>query len=298
MVNNDYIIPPRGVSSTQGEYAQTQLTQGGTPLNNNKGKNPLHLRLTHSEWVGTVKGLTGAEIKVLFYCKTLDPFADRNIEYSVTTIANDLSLGKGTVSKALKRLDSLSLLDAEITRAKIRVTIPAFPIGNEFPIGNNVSYEKPKFPIGNPGFPEETSVSYRKQPEAETQSQSESQTSSNYSDFIKTLSHSERERFLTFVKEKTQHFSPAIANLHDYLSAKERWKEFWNDFRGVVSSESNAGQDWEKHPRWNEALAAMRHGVPRFMGTGYPGFEDMDRKTRIAMARYASKNNLIWGEES
>ena len=40
----------------------------------NKHKTPLFYRLTHNEWIQTVKNLTGAEIKVLYYLRSLDPF--------------------------------------------------------------------------------------------------------------------------------------------------------------------------------------------------------------------------------
>lgn len=47
--------------------------------NARKNKAPLFYPLTHQEWIETVKNLTGAEIKVLYYVRSLDPFGDRKL---------------------------------------------------------------------------------------------------------------------------------------------------------------------------------------------------------------------------
>ena len=78
-----------------------------------KIKTPLHLRLTNQQWIKETIGLTGAEIRVLYYIKTLDPFGDRLQEASVTQIAIDLNYPKGAVSKALKTLYQKGRIDRE-----------------------------------------------------------------------------------------------------------------------------------------------------------------------------------------
>jgi hypothetical protein len=159
-------------------------------------KPSLFYQLTHSEWLKTVKDLTGTQIKVLYYIRSLDPFENCKQEYSVTQIALDLGLSKGAVSKALKKLEQVGEIDMELVQVKIQIRPsknsdhnPPYPIDNTpwvngttsdysteeqkiqlitncteevFPIGNAVSQEKPEFPIGNSDFLEETSVSHRK----------------------------------------------------------------------------------------------------------------------------------------
>lgn len=72
-------------------------------------KKPLFYPITHEE-VLDLKDLTGVEIKVFLYVRTLDPFGDRNLEYSVTAVADELGLSKGAVSKAIGRLQDTKLL--------------------------------------------------------------------------------------------------------------------------------------------------------------------------------------------
>ena len=76
------------------------------------------------------------------------------------------------------------------------------------------------------------------------------------------------------------------------------WRVYYNIFQGEVGEKIAPSQDWENHPQWPQAIAAMRTGVPRFIVLGQPGCEDIDKSTRQAMADYAEANNLIWGEES
>ena len=128
-----------------------------------QAKTSLFYQLTHNEWLETVKELTGAEIKVLYYIRSLDPFGNCKHEYSVTQMAEDLRLSKGAVSKALKKLEQVGEIDIELVRVKIQIR-PSKNEVEELFSGNDVSYKKNEFPIGNEDFPEETSVSYKKPP--------------------------------------------------------------------------------------------------------------------------------------
>ncbi len=122
-------------------------------------------------------------------------------------------------------------------------------------------------------------------------------TKEAYADFWSSLPTEEREKFLNFVREKTKHFPNPIASIHDYLSSNARWQEFYQNFRVVAQVEEDKLRDWTQHPDWQVALEAMRVGVPRFMGLGDLGCSHLPREVRVAMAEYAKKHNLIWGEE-
>lgn len=217
-----------------------------------KQKTPLFYRLTHNEWIQTVKNLTGAEIKILYYLRSLDPFGDRHLEYSITEMAKDLNISKGAASKAVKKLDQIGLVEAQISKVKIKITTDQYK-DTEFPIGNKVSYSESQFPIGNPSFVEETEVSYRKpqfpigneqQPEPLSDGGLRTpQTIKTYSDFVKTLSEQERASFLNFCQEKAKNLSQEVIDLEAWLASKTK-----------------AGENrWEVQYRFYKASRSSRH---------------------------------------
>ena len=124
----------------------------------------------------------------------------------------------------------------------------------------------------------------------------------SYQIFIKSLSDSARENFLNFVTEKIKDFPKPINDVQAWLAGlnqagQYRWQVYYAMFQEEVGEAIAPSQDWENHPRWKEAIAAMRTGVPRFIVLGQPGCEDMEKSTRQAMADYAEANNLIWGDK-
>lgn len=134
---------------------------------------PLHYRLTTEEWLAISSKLTRAELIVLYYLRTLDPFGDRPLDLKVIDIAEVTGLTKGTVSKALRSLHDQGLIELEMVTVRIRLNPSKLASAKKFPTGNLVSSEKPKpesksesekFPTGNIEAPEETSSSCRKLP--------------------------------------------------------------------------------------------------------------------------------------
>lgn len=206
-------------------------------------KKPLFYPLTHEE-VLDLKDLTGVEIKVFLYVRTLDPFGDRNLEYSVTAVAEELGLSKGAVSKAIKSLDAKGFIHVELTRVKIRIKADKFDVAS-FPIGNSVSHSELGFPIGNQDCLEETEVSYKKpelpignnqQPESSPDKASSSpQTIQTYTDFKQTLSEEERANFLIFCKELTSNLSQPVNDIEAWLASENkagqnRWEVYYQKF--------------------------------------------------------------------
>lgn len=246
-----------------------------------KQKIPLFYRLTHGEWIETVKNLTGAEIKVLYYLRSLDPFGDRrsrhrkvyrHLEYSITEMAQELNISKGAVSKAVKKLDQIGLIDAQILKVKIKITTDQYK-ETEFPIGNNVSYKQSEFPIKNPSFLEETEVSYRK-PQFPIGNERQlkplpdgglrtPQTIKTYSDFIKTLSEEERAKFLNFCEEKTKNLSQEVIDLEAWLASKtktgeNRWEVHYQLYQASLKTrnqeERQRIQAREQVEKWKREL--------------------------------------------
>ncbi len=134
-------------------------------------------------------------------------------------------------------------------------------------------------------------------------SQAFSDPSNSYQIWLNSLSNTAREKFLNFVREKIKDFPKPINDLEGWLAGlnqagQYRFRVYYEMFQKEVGEAVAPSADWESHPKWQEALAAMRTGVPRFIVLGQPGCEDIDKPTRQAMADYAEANNLIWGEES
>ena len=77
----------------------------------------LHLRLTNQDWIECFTKLNRAELGVLFYIRTLDPFGDRSIDVNSQTIAKVLGIHRSSVSRALKKLDADGLISLEIATA-------------------------------------------------------------------------------------------------------------------------------------------------------------------------------------
>lgn len=139
-------------------------------------------RLTNEEWLMVNEDLKPSEIRVLYHLRTLDPFGDKVLELKVVDIAAQTKLQKGTVSKALKTLDSKGYIDIEITALRVRLTSM-----KGFPVGNEVSYRKLSCTPGNLAARQETFSHARKPLAPETVSEQEfqiSKTLKTYSDSL------------------------------------------------------------------------------------------------------------------
>lgn len=239
-----------------------------------KDKAPLFYQLTNKEWLLTVKDLTGAEIKVLYHLRSLDPFGERELDYSVTQMALQLGLSKGAVSKALKKLDQLNLICVELVRVKVRIKTNKNSI-TEFPKENSVSYRKHELPIGNSNFLEETEVSSGKQQlpigneqqlkPSQDKDYSTSKTIKTYSDLKDSLSSSERESFLKFGLEKAKNLPrpPQLTQKWVEKHWSEIYREWCQSNGGVQPHSSAITAKWENHRHRDEWLAEIeRTGNP------------------------------------
>lgn len=91
-----------------------------------------HYRLTCEEWLAVSQSLKMAELRVLYYLRTLDPFGDRPLDLKVVDIATATGLTKGTVSKALRTLDCKGYIDLELVAVRVRLkSFQPLPVENE-----------------------------------------------------------------------------------------------------------------------------------------------------------------------
>ena len=231
-------------------------------------------------------------------------------------ISSKLGISKAAYYKAIAKLQQLELIEFEAHNGLTVTLSPmvdsSLPLETQSPIEDSslqLETRSPnrnsQSPIGDsslqietPSLRLETSTSSKSSHSKESSSSSDS-----YQIFSKSLSDLARENFLNFVREKIKDFPKPINDVEGWLAGKNqagqyRWRVYYDMFQAEFGETIAPTQDWEKHPQWQQALAAMRTGVPRFIVLGQPGCEDIDEPTRQAMADYAEANNLIWGEES
>ena len=242
--------------------------------------NNTFFKLTNSFAIEETKGLSAAEIRIMLFIKTLNPFGDRPLVLSIEKIAQKLEINKSTVSRALKKLKELGKITVEIIR---KVTIST-PMQN-----------------GNAGCKTETK---------DAKSQSSVQNGNNrwtnpapskqsgvfqtYTDFINTLSEAEREKFFNFVREKTKDFNPKIASLTDYLRSQSRYLELYSEFRRVVPAEERNFRisDWKNQPEWTGILASIKRAGVAFIGIGGIDrkYADIPQPIRKKLVEYVRNN--------
>ncbi|EKU96993.1 Mn-dependent transcriptional regulator [Leptolyngbya sp. PCC 7375] len=99
--------------------------------------------------------LKPAEVKLLYYLRTLDPWGDNHREIGVTDLAKMLKYNKGTVSRALKKLDRTGWIDLEITTASVKLhtksstSVLMLSTDNGFLAGNGVASGSHMLPTDN-----------------------------------------------------------------------------------------------------------------------------------------------------
>jgi Mn-dependent DtxR family transcriptional regulator len=299
-------IKPLGAGTPQGAYLNRD-----PQMNNNKSKQPtlLHFRLTNQDWVSCFTKLNRAELGVLFYIRTLDPWGDRPINVNSTVIAEILGIHRSSVSRALKKLDREGFISLEVVTAK--ATSKTQNLANlSVCMDAQAVHERTSCASAHSDVHGHTDdvhscaaiVHGRTDQSLESSQNRASGSPQTYTNFIHTLSDTVREKFFNFVREKVKDFNPPINDKEAWLAGsngagKERFRVYYAMFQAEVGEAVAPSQDWESHPSWQEALAAMRTGVPRFIVLGQPGCEDIDKPTRQAMFDYAQAHNLIWGEK-
>ncbi len=221
-------------------------------------------------------------------------------------ISEKLGISKPQFYRAIHKLSEEGLIDWEAPNGLV-VTV-----GVSFGDRNSVTAIETQLRQSKLSYDERNSVtdsatpvtdSATATPSQASTSKASSPSSDSYQIFTKSLSDLARENFLNFVREKIKDFPKPINDVEGWLAGKNqagqyRWRVYYDMFQSEVGEAIAPSQDWENHPQWQQALAAMRTGVPRFIVLGQPGCEDIDKPTRQAMADYAEANNLIWGEES
>lgn len=254
--------------------------------------------------------LTAAEWKLWAYLTKLDSWGDRYVDLPDTlTVMQELGISKATYYRAIAKLQKLELFDFQdkgfavrnLTCRKSKKLVSKMRLDSQ-KCETSLKNETEKS--------EMRQLSQKRENQSLESSQSQDsdlpQTYSDYSNFIQTLSESEREQFEKFVRiewkkltTKNGELGEEIVSLERFLSRAEDIKNWYQRFLNSPAGEEVkksevASIDWTQHPEWSDWLAIMREGVPRFVALG----TCFDHKTRRAIADWADERGLIWGTES
>jgi hypothetical protein len=215
--------------------------------------------LQSEEWLETVKQLTHSELKVLYYIRSLDPY-NKGISLTPVQIASDLSTEKckmhrSTVTRALKSLDNQGFIQMELLQIQIKVNPKGFLSQAEI---ENVAAEQPsceqttQVVTPQPSVPDHnlecshaTESAATQQSKAETISETGFQTPKiykTYIDFKDSLSESEGENYLKFVREAIKNFKQPIQDLEAWLASKtkagtNRWEVYYQNYQSAKNAD-------------------------------------------------------------
>ncbi len=259
---------------------------------NNKIKGRFY-PLQSEEWLETVKQLTHSELKVLYYVRSLDPY-NKGISLTPVQIASDLSTDKSkmhrsTVSRALKSLDNQGFIQMELLQVQIKVNPKGFlslaeieDVALKQPSceqTRQVVTQQPSVPDHNLECSQATESATTQQLEAETISEKVFQTpkiSKTYIDFKDSLSESEGENYLKFVKEAIKNFRQPIQDLEAWLASKtkagkNRWEVYYQNYQSDKNAckpklETNSVSEATKQKaiaKYQEYLKQQRSGYEK-----------------------------------
>lgn len=269
-------------------------------------------RLKSEELIELNKRLTASELSVYLWLKTNDPFGERLVEADTKVIAKELNISRRSVQRALAKLQKEKLIDVVITKffyrvkskateesddndkikEKLRVTTPVSPDDISVANGTRMSPTVRQCRHQYENVANSTPMSSS---EAETQSGQNLQnpkTLQTYSDFKKTLSKTERENFLKFVREQIHNLERPINDLEAWLASKNaaeqnRWEVYYKNYQDqkdgqkprnaqktsrqgkFCADESSAIARWQKRLQEQQAAAeaALRKSHPSFQQT-------------------------------
>ena len=273
--------------------------------------------LQHEEWLHSINQLTHAELKVLYYLRSLDPY-NNGIDLTPAQIAKDLStpehpVHRSTVGRALKSLDTKSFINLELIQVQVKVNPKGFHVATSQQSCDDttqVATPQHKLSPRNTSCDTATQVATPQHPPSETLSEQESQISKiykTYKDFKDSLSQDEREKFLKFVRGKIKDFQRPINDVEGWLASENqaginRWQAYYPKFQKEVGEAIASSQSWENHPKYQEWLNLLQTKGMAFYKVDELDYGDgeivhfgtsEDRDEREAFANWAKANNKM-----
>lgn len=238
-----------------------------------------------------IENLTAAEMKLWLYLQKLDRYGEKFKDLPTPKeLAIRLGLSKRTVEKAMFRLNELGLyvirikqwegVNSSAARAhqtakkmkaakKDKETLEPLQTERGYLTANAVNLPNSGYLAANAvNLPNERLFSRDQPPEPLLQEDSKTpQTIKTYSDFIRSLSEEEREKFLKFGEKQALEL-PNPPKLTDKWIAKN-FKELYKKFKASETTSAAARapkkewkyeDDWTQHPQYEEWLVAAYKG--------------------------------------
>jgi DNA-binding MarR family transcriptional regulator len=193
--------------------------------------------LQHEELLNLNRILSASELSIYFWLKTKNPFEEKLIEANTQEIAEDLEISRRTVQRALVKLQQENLIDLVIDQFRYRIKSKSTSIEDKSEMATLMS-------SGDTEIVATTSGSLSS---SETPSEQQFQlpkTIKTYLDLIDSLSESERESFLQFVREQIKNFAQPINDLEAWLASKtkagqNRWQVYYQKYRKQDNTSSS-----------------------------------------------------------
>ena len=267
-------------------------------------------KLTNKFAIEETKGLSAAEIRILLFLKTLNPFGDRKLALSIESVAEKLDINRSTVSRAFKKLKELGKITIEVIR-QVTISTPEVDNTSKTEVNNTrksteVAPRTQTDADSHTTVQNGTSVCETETADAKLHSKipnctkptpkavqsNKSGAFQTYQKFLDSLSDNARERFFNFVREKTKSFDPPLVSLADYLRSQSRYLEFYDEFQRVVPAEeiNFELEQWTNKPEWQDILASIKRSGIAFIGIGgidrkYENIPQLVRKQLVEAVR-------------
>lgn len=197
--------------------------------------------------------LTGSQSRLWIYLMAIDSFADYTqggeIKYHDLPPIADIAVAIGssldTVDKDLRKLRKLGLYDYRTVTVQGHNLTAAKAKAEAERLSKTRSESSPKFSQGKDS-------AYLSPPKTSEPLQnndfSEPSNYTNYSEFIQTLSESQRANFLNFCEELTKNLSQPINDIeawlaHNNKAGKNRWEVYYQKFLAKQKTQINKSKN-------------------------------------------------------
>jgi hypothetical protein len=221
--------------------------------------------------------LTAAEWRMWCYLVSLDPFGDRGAKFSPAELMLKCQIKKTTYFSAKAKFQKLGLFDFRDGVTKVvNLQTSLVQTASEHPlpakiIESEISESKSEISESKSEISEsksEISDNQSLKPKPSNVSKPP-QTLQTYSDFKRSLSEGEREKFFNFVEEKTNNLERPINDLEAWLASENkakqnRWEIYYRSFQEEQINESRKttrhSENGESSPlgEKNSAIAKFR----------------------------------------
>ncbi|MBD2778640.1 MarR family transcriptional regulator [Iningainema tapete] len=262
----------------------------------------IYYRLTHEELLTWIEkyDLKWSEVKLYLYFCTLNPFGDQDIEFSPSELYSQLKIKKSAFYSAVARLETLGLLDFQVSRAHVR----ASPFNRTtFHLNGKLSTTVENIPLERKDFQKNgnfskkmdnnsTKMENRRPEPAQDKDSSVPHTLHTYSDFKRSLSDSERENFEKFVRaEYKRTEGKEIRHISAFLK-DEHFQEWWEKYQNrPEAAQEKQRTKWENHPE-------VKNWIEEIERTSNPLAFAIGDEEKMEFIKWANENKIFsWHQE-